>query len=56
MKISEEVVKWLREKAYAVKGEDYYFLTDFPPDEIPDNLHIPVKQKLWQQLLDLMGE
>ncbi len=50
MKLSSEVIKWLRENAYAFKDEDCYFLPDFPQDKVPDRLQIPVKKKLWQLL------
>ncbi len=50
MKVSEEVVKWLRENAYAVKGDEFYFLPDFPPEQTPDYLHIPIRPKKWREI------
>ena len=55
MTISDEVLKWLKENAYAVKGENYWFITDFPPNEIPESLHIPIKKRSWQQIRDQLG-
>ena len=50
MKIPNEVIKWLKENAYAVEDENYYFLPDFPQDKIPDRLQIPVDKRLWKEL------
>ena len=48
MEINNEVLKWLKENAYAVKGKgDYWFLADFPQDSIPDRLEIPMNKRLW---------
>jgi len=59
MKISDEVLRWLKENAYAVKGKGYWFLPSFPLDEMPDSLHIPINKHSWQQIratLDLEGD
>ena len=52
MHLSKDVVQWLKENAYAVKGEEYYFLDDFPRGQVPNNLVIPVNKRLWGQWLD----
>ena len=54
MKISNEVIQWLRENAYAVKSGEHYFLPDFPLDKVPDILQIPITKKLWQALIKAM--
>jgi len=50
MKISKEVIKWLNENAYALKNNEWYFLPDFPKDERPRCLEIPVNKKLWKSI------
>ena len=50
MNIPSEVLKWLKENAYAVKDGEHWFITDFPEDEIPDNLHIPMNKRRWQPI------
>ncbi len=47
MDLTEAVVKWLRENAYAVKKGEYWFLSDFPSDQIPDRLEIPIRKRDW---------
>ena len=47
MKITSEVLRWLKDNAYAVKGEDYWFLPDFPTDQTPDKLEIPINKRKW---------
>ena len=51
MKMSDEVLKWLRENAYAVKEEGFWLVSDFPIGNVPDRLHIPVNKRFWQQIL-----
>ena len=51
-----EVIKWLKESAYAVKGAGYWFITDFPNNQTPDSLHIPLKEKGWQAILKAIKE
>ena len=50
MKTSIEVLTWLKRNAYAVKGDDYYLMTDFPQNEVPDRLHIPLKKRAWREI------
>ena len=49
MELTEDVAKWLRKNAYAVKGEDYWFLSDFPSEQTPDKLAIPVSKRSWKK-------
>ena len=49
MQLTEDVVKWLKENAYAVKDKDYWFLNDFPSDQIPDRLEIPMNKQAWRK-------
>ena len=56
MKITSEIAKWLRENAYAVKGSEYWFLSDFPSSQTPDRLEIPMKDKAWQSILKSIYE
>ena len=51
MKFTEDVQKWLRENAYAVKGDDYWFLPDFPSEQVPDRLEIPIKGQSWKKYI-----
>jgi hypothetical protein len=51
MKLTGDIVKWLEENAYAVKNGEHWFLVDFPNDQIPDKLEVPVKKRLWEQLV-----
>ena len=50
MMIPHEIIKWFRENTYAVKDGDYWFITDFPDGKIPDNLSVPVKKKMWNEI------
>jgi len=50
MQLTEGIVKWLKENAYAVKEGIYWFLPDFPSDQIPDRLEIPIKKRSWEKL------
>ena len=53
MQISKEVIQWLRENAYAFKEGEHWFLPDFPKDQIPDKLEIPMRKRIWQALKEL---
>lgn len=50
MELTEDTMKWLKENAYAIKGEDFWFLPDFPDDQIPDRLEIPIKKRSWENI------
>lgn len=50
MELTEDVEKWLRKNAYAVKGGNYWFLPDFPSEQTPDKLEIPVSNRSWEKL------
>lgn len=50
MELTEDVIRWLEENAYAVKGKEYRFFSDFPSDQVPDRLQIPIGKKLWEKL------
>ena len=50
MKVSSEIMKWLEENAYAMKNGDYWFLTDFPKDQIPYRLEIPMNKMVWKAM------
>ena len=56
MKLTEDIVRWLKENAYAVKGEDYYFLPDSPGEQIPDRLEIPINKRTWEKFRQLSRE
>ncbi len=49
MELTKDTLKWLKEHAYAVKGEDYWFLSDFPSGQIPDRLEIPLRKRSWNK-------
>ena len=49
MKLTKEVVKWLEENAYAVKEKQYWLLRDFPSDQVPERLEIPVNKGFWKK-------
>jgi hypothetical protein len=46
------VIRWLMDNAYAAKGEEYWLIRDFPSDNTPDRLHIPIKPqtKVWREI------
>ena len=48
--ITNELLKWLNDHAYAVKGEEYWFLPDFDTTQKPDRLEIPMTKKLWHDI------
>lgn len=50
MRTSNEVLKWLKGNAYAVKGNNYYTMADFPEDDVPDRLHIPLRKRAWREI------
>ena len=50
MEINDEVLKWLKANAYAVKEEEYWFLSDFPENQTPDRLEIPINNKNWGKI------
>ena len=50
MKLTKDVVKWLKENAYAAKAEEYWFLPDFPSEQTPDKLEIPIRKKTWSEI------
>lgn len=54
MKISNEVIKWLKDNAYAVRNDGkvdvYWLLRDFPVECVPDKLHIPISKRSWQEI------
>ena len=52
MKTPTEVIKWLKDNAYAVKGKDYWLLSDFPLNELPDKLEIPMNRKRWDLIIN----
>jgi len=56
MKITKETAEWLNENTYAFKKGDWYFLPDFPKDQVPERLEIPVNKKSWQMTKDLLSE
>jgi len=56
MKITNEVRKWLKENAYAAKGADIYFITEFPIGEVPDRLIIPIKKRSWRETQELQKD
>lgn len=56
MLIPDVVLKWLMENAYAAKGDDYWFIMDFPSNDTPDRLHIPIKKHSWGQIRDKLGK
>ena len=51
--MNPELLKWLKENAYAVKGDAHWFLPDFPIDQIPDKLEIPINKRSWSKILKL---
>jgi len=55
MKITIDIARWLKENAYAAKGDKYWFLPDFPSEEIPDRLEIPIKKRSWENIR-LLGQ
>jgi len=54
LNLPDEVEKWLKENAYAIKGQDAYFVTDFPQDKQPDYLIIPVTNHNWKALRNVI--
>lgn len=55
MNIPDEVIRWLKENAYAAKGKEHWFLRDFPKDEIPDSLHVPMNKRIWRPIQEKLG-
>jgi len=53
MEIPLEVIKWLKNNAYAVKEKDYWFLSDFPPDMVPEKLEIPMRSRMWKLIVKI---
>ena len=49
MKLTKDIVKWLKENAYAIKGKEYWLLSDFPNEQIPDKLEIPINKRSWDK-------
>ncbi len=54
MKLTKDVVKWLKENAYVLKDNEYWFLPDFPSEQTPDRLEIPVSKQSWRKLAEAM--
>ena len=52
MIVPQEVIKWLKENAYAEKDGEFWFVTDFPKDRLPERLIIPLgkRSRLWDML------
>lgn len=50
MELTEDMAKWLMGNAYAVKREKYWFLPDFPSEQTPDKLEIPINKKSWDKM------
>lgn len=52
MKVTKEIRQWLSDNAYAVKSNgDMYSLSEFPKEDTPDHLRIPIRKIDWQSLL-----
>jgi len=56
MKMTREIWQWLQENAYASKEGDYWRLSDFPPNQIPDYLAIPITKSVWRKIKELIKE
>ena len=54
--ITKVTVKWLRDKALATRGDDYYFLTDFPEGKTPRTLEIRLKPDEWEEIVAILEE
>ena len=54
MKLTQDIARWLKENAYAVKDDEYWFLPDFPNEQTPDRLEIPIKKRAWGKYKEAM--
>ena len=53
MILTKDIIRFLKENAYAVKGGEYWFLSDFPSDQMPERLEIPMNKRAWEQLKEV---